>query len=359
MSIWKYADLIDPPPAEFRITLGEGNTPVIKSRSIGSGLGLSNLYFKLETNNPTGSFKDRFAASAVAHMLANGQSRCIATSSGNTGASLAAYCAAANVNCEIAIVEPAPVGKLKQMMSYGADIYRIKGFGLDPEITQRSFDCLEKLSEAPDAHMQVSSFLWSAPGMNGVQTVSFELADQFEQPIDYVFCQAGGSGLARAVAMGFWQLFERGEIAQSPKVDIVQPEGNNTAAGPLRDGSPEGQNVESTTNISGLQVATVNDGHEAIKVCRRSGGTGHLVSDELIWETQKRLAREEGIFSEPAGATGLAGVIQAFQEGRMRADDVVVCLITGSAFKDPKSIDVVLAPGDCRMDDVSVLEARL
>ena len=359
MSIWKYADWIDAPSEEFQITLGEGNTPVIPSRSIGPSIGLPNLFFKLEMNNPTGSFKDRFAASAIAHMMANQQTRCIATSSGNTGASLAAYCAATNVHCEIAIVEPAPAGKLKQMMSYGAEIYRIRGFGLDPEITQRSFDCLEQLSEAPDAHMQVSSFLWSAPGMNGVQTISFELAEQFEEPLDYVFCQAGGGGMTRAVAMGFWQLYERGQIAKSPRVDCVQPEGNNTMAGPLRDGWPEGQNVESTTKVSGLQVATVNDGHEVIKACRRCGGTGHLVPDQLIWDVQKRLAREEGIFTEPAGATGLAGVVQALEQGRLNANDRVACLITGSAFKDPRTIDRVLAPGDCRMDDVSVLEARL
>ena len=359
MSVWNWADWIGAPDSKFHCTLGEGETPLIRSRRIGPEAGLNHLYFKLETSNPTGSFKDRFAASAIAHMCAAGQTRCIATSSGNTGSSLAAYCAVAGISCEIVIVEPAPVGKLKQMMAYGARLHRVRGFGLDSAITQATFTCLEQVSDRPDAAMQVSSFLWSAPGMHGVQSLSLELHQQLPDGIDYVFCQAGGGGLTRAVALGFQQLVERGLLDRSPRVDCVQPEGNNTMAGPLRDGLPRGADVESTTRISGLQVATVNDGHDVIEVCRRCGGTGHLVSDEQIWNVQRRLAREEGLFAEPAGATGLAGILQAVEQKRLQPDDTVVCLITGSAFKDPVSLNDVLAPDDCPLVELGDLERRL
>src|SRR6186713_2129820 len=107
MSIWRWADLIEPIPAAARVTLGEGNTPLVRSRRIGPAAGLPNLYFKLDFATPTGSYKDRFAAAAVSHMVASGQSRCVATSSGNTGSALAAYCAAAGIGCRIAIVEAA------------------------------------------------------------------------------------------------------------------------------------------------------------------------------------------------------------------------------------------------------------
>ncbi|MEO1993832.1 MAG: pyridoxal-phosphate dependent enzyme [Planctomycetaceae bacterium] len=359
MSVWNWADWIGAPDTRFQCTLGEGDTPLIPSRRIGPQAGLDNLYFKLETTNPTGSFKDRFAASAIAHMRAAGQTRCIATSSGNTGSSLAAYCAVAGISCEIVIVEPAPVGKLKQMLAYGARLHRVRGFGLDSAITRSTFECLEEISDQPDAAMQVSSFLWSAPGMHGVQSISLELHQQLPDGVDYVFCQAGGGGLTRAVALGFQQLVERGMLDRSPRVDCVQPEGNNTMAGPLRDGDARGQEVESTTRISGLQVATVNEGHDVIAVCRSCGGSGHLVSDDQIWNVQRRLAREEGLFAEPAGATGLAGVLQAAALGRLQRDDAVVCLITGSAFKDPVSLNDVLAPQDCPLMELQDLEQRL
>ena len=108
MSIWRWADWIEHVPEEARTTLGEGDTPLIRSKRIGPEAGLRNLFLKLEAANPTGSFKDRFAAAAISHMVARGQHTCVATSSGNAGSSLAAYCAAADVSCRIAIVETAP-----------------------------------------------------------------------------------------------------------------------------------------------------------------------------------------------------------------------------------------------------------
>ena len=118
MSIWRWSDQLEPVPDAARITLGEGNTPLIRSRAIGPAAGLRNLFFKLESGNPTGSYKDRFAAAAISHMVARRQTDCIASSSGNTGAALSAYCAAVGIRCRIAIVETAPAAKLQQMMAY-------------------------------------------------------------------------------------------------------------------------------------------------------------------------------------------------------------------------------------------------
>jgi threonine synthase len=94
-----------------------------------------------------------------------------------------------------------------------------------------------------------------------------------------------------------------------------------------------------------LQVPTVIDGHEVIRACRDSGGSGYVVSDQQVWEAQKRLAREEGVFCEPAGAVSVAGVLTARELGEIDEEDVVVCLITGSGFKDSPSIDRML--DDC------------
>lgn len=358
MSIWRWHELIDPVPPGFRISLGEGQTPLIRSRRIGPEAGLRNLFFKLESANPCGSFKDRFGAGAISHMLAEGQTECIATSSGNTGAALAAYCAAAGIRCRIAIVETAPLGKMKQMLAYGAEVFRVKGFGLDPEISAETFSTLQEIGSRPGHAIQVSSYIYSPKGMAGCETLSFDLNAEMDSPIDHVFCPAGGGGLCVSVARGFATLVREGHIENSPAIECVQPEGNDTMAGPLRDGLERAREVSCTTEISGLQVANVNDGHLVIEECRPTGGTGHLVPDDAIWNVQKRLAREEGIFCEPAGAVALTGALQAVQKGDISRDATIVCLVTGIGFKDDASVERMVAGTDCPMLELSDLKAE-
>lgn len=358
MTIWRWAGMIDAPPAEARLSLGEGNTPVVRCRRIGRNASLPNLWLKLETTNPSGSYKDRFAVGAVSHMVAAGQTRAIATSSGNTGSALAAYCAAAGIACEIAVVESAPQAKLLQMGAYGAEIYRVRGFGLDEQITNETFEALRRLAAQPGAALQISAFRYSPLGMSGVQTIGFELAEQFSQPIDHVFCPAGGGGLVLAVARAFERFVQDGKLARSPAVECVQPEGNDTIAGPLREGLDRCRAIRCTSQISGLQVPSVIDGDEALAACRRSGGTGHLVTDEAVWAAQARLAREEGIFSEPAGATALAGALQAAEEGRIARDATVVCLVTGTGFKDSPSLEQMASQHGCPTIELDALKAR-
>jgi threonine synthase len=359
MSIWRWADWMDSVPEAARISLGEGDTPLIRSRSIGPAAGLRNLYFKLETVNPSGSYKDRFAAAAVSHLRATGRRRCIATSSGNTGAALAAYCAAAGVRCEIAIVETAPVDKLRQMLAYGAELFRVRGFGLDPDVTQKTFSLLQEWGGRGDAALVISAFRYCPVGMSGVQSISYELAEQLPERIDHVFCCAGGGGLTLAVARGFLCLHETGRLKGGmPRVECVQPEGNATIAGPLRQGRERAEAVTCTTAISGLQVPSVIDGDAVLPACRTTKGWGHLVADEFVWQVQARLAREEGIFCEPAAAVPLAGALQARAEGGLAEDATVVCLVTGVGFKDAASVERMVVDRPCPLLDPAELADR-
>jgi len=359
MSIWRWTSAIDPVDEDARLSLGEGDTPLVRSRSIGPAAGLDRLWLKLDHCNPTASFKDRYAAVAISQMIASGQTSCIATSSGNTGASLAAYSAAAGIDCRIAIVETAPLGKLQQMLSYGARIVRIRGFGIDVETTARVFSKLEQMASGPEAALQVSAFCYSPLGMSGIRSISYELDEQVEGPIDHVFCQAGGGGLAMGTAQGFLQMAEQGLLADLPRVHVVQPEGNDTIAGPLRDGKTNGQDVHCTTKISGLQVASVTDADGAIEACRATQGTGYLVDDQSVWDMQLRLAREEGIFCEPAAAVSLTAAIQALASGEISADATVVCIITGSGFKDPGSVEQMASDMQSPIVDLAGVEAAM
>lgn len=303
---------------------------MLRSRSIGPSVGLENLYFKLESLNPTGSYKDRFAAAAVSNLVSEDAIVCLGCSSGNTGAALAAYSAAVGLPCILAIVDSAPEAKLKQMQIYGATLVRVKRFGTDAAMTQTVSDGLADLATELGTTVQISAFCYAPVGMAGVQSISREIADS-STIFDHVFSPAGGGGLTLAVARGFEA------TDQSPAIHCVQPEGNDTIATPLRQGHDRARAVTCTTSISGLQVANVMDGHETVAACRRSGGTGYAVSDEFVFEVQSRLAREEGIFAEPAGAVAVAGAIRAAEMGEVASDANAVCLVTGSGFKDDSS----------------------
>jgi threonine synthase len=331
MSIWKWSDHWRPEiHPDHHLSLGEGDTPLLRSRRIGPALGLPNLFFKVETGQPTGSYKDRFAAVAVADMLARGCHTCLATSSGNTGAALAAYCAAAGIHCRVSVVETAPEGKLRQMRAYGAEVVREPGFGADEETTRRIFEGIVEAGRQPGVSFQISAYCLSPAGMQGVESIAFELAGQLTgvEPA-HVFCPAGGGGLTLAVARGF------AKIGRAAAVHCVQPLGNDTIAGALRSGAQRAAAIEgSSTGISGLQVPSVLDGDEVIAACRASGGSGHLVEDAAAREFRHRLATEEGIFTETAGAVALAGLVQAVSAGEVRAEDTLVALVTGSGFKE-------------------------
>ena len=354
--IWHWADALPAVAAEHRFTLGEGGTPLVRSRRLGPRAGLANLFFKLEAGNPTGSYKDRFAAAAISHLRAAGKTECLASSSGNTGAALAGYCAAAGLRCRIVVVETAPPGKLRQMLAYGAEIVRVRGFGLDPAVTARTFSTLQRLGAAPQRALQISAYAFSPAGMSGVETLGLELAAHFAGTPGHVFCPAGGGGLCLAVARGLATAVRRGELARSPAVHCVQPAGNATIAAPLRAGAARGQSVICTTRISGLQVPNVLDADEVIAACRASGGTGQLVEDEAVWQLQARLALEEGLFTEPAGAVALAGALQAAAAGEIDAGASVVCLLTGSGFKDESSVGRWVREDACPLVEVGELD---
>ena len=337
MNHWKYADWWGA-PKETVVTLGEGGTPLIRSAKLGAELGLRELWFKFEGANPTGSYKDRFAASAVSHLVRDGKKMCLGTSSGNTGAAVAAYCARARIGCFLAIVEGAPEGKLRQMLAYGARLVRIKNFGSSPGISAEVMNGLKGLAAEMSAGLEISAFVFSPRGMAGVMTISFEIAEQLGAKPMQVFSPAGAGGLTLAVARGFEVLSERQNWRGCASVHCVQPAGNDTIASALREGATTARAVESKTAVSGLQVGGVLDGNDVIAACRRSGGQGHVVTDEQAWAWQARLAKEEGIFCEPAGAVALAGVAAAVARGEVAAENPVVCLVTGSGFKDERAL---------------------
>ncbi|MCC6394552.1 MAG: pyridoxal-phosphate dependent enzyme [Bryobacterales bacterium] len=315
------------------VSLGEGNTPLVPSLRLAAKLGLRRLFFKLELCNPSGSYKDRFIAAHLSHMLSTGARACVATSSGNTGAALAAYCARYGLTCSIIVNQNAPAGKLAQMQAHGARVLRVQDFISSPDVTRQVFDTLERFSQQANAPLIVSAYRYCPQGMAGVESLGRELA--IHPNLRHVFVPLGGGGLYSAVCRG---------LHGSPAlVHAVQPEGCLTTVAAWLRGDDEIRPVESATAISGLAVPFDIDASLALRLLRENGGVAYPVSDNEVFQAQQLMLELEGIYTEPAGATALAGLLRALQSGQIQPGDDTICLVTGHGFKDPASITAAAA----------------
>ncbi len=340
----------------MRISLGEGNTPLVRSRWIGQSLGLKELYFKLEQTNPTGSYKDRFAAQLVSLLVAGGHELCLGTSSGNAGAAMAAYSAAAGITCVLCVPENAPAAKLTQIQAYGARLLRVRGM-VDSAVTLRAlFERLQDIARRSGMPLGVSAFALSPEAMAGIEPLGEELVAQLGAPPGHVFVPVGSGGCLIATWNGLRSAgrssghsaghnterpAERTEGAPGDrvvsKVYAVQADGNDTLVSAFRAGETQAREVTAQVppaRISGLGVPIDLDATRALQAVRESGGGAYVVEDERVWETQTQLAQREGLYVEPAGAVSVAGLCHAVQDGRIAPHERVVCLLTGHGFKD-------------------------
>jgi threonine synthase len=327
--------------------MGEGNTPVVQSVRIGPQSGLR-LFFKMELCNPSGSYKDRFAAAEASHLLQRKVQACVATSSGNTGAALAAYCARYGIACAIFVNEYAPAGKLRQMQKLGARIFRVRDFVTSPDVTQSVYRRLQQMAAENSIPVVVSAYRYCPEGMRGVEKIGAELIAQCQDGIDHIFVPVGGGGLFTAICRGMGTA--RGFRT---KIHAVQPEGCATVVSAFEDGRGEILPVTSTTCISGLAVPFDMDASVCLAELRKSGGHGIAVPDREVFAAQLQMMREEGIWCEPAGAAALAGCLRARERGWVGRGESAVCIVSGHGFKDPASL---LSAADER--PLAVIEER-
>jgi threonine synthase len=283
--------------------------------------------------NPSGSYKDRFVAAQMREFIRTGVRVCVATSSGNTGAALAAFSSRLNISSTIFVNESTPPGKLLQMQAHGARIFRVRDFGTSPAVSQRILRRLQQVCDEQSIPIVVSAYRFCPEGMRGVEAIATELYSQANIAIDHVFVPVGGGGLYSAVCRGFAAM-----ESPRPQVHAVQPAGCATVVSAYQELRDEIFPVTSMTRISGLSVPLDIDARLALTELRNCGGRGIAVSDDEVFSAQKRMMREEGIWCEPAGAAPLAGLLRAYEEGWITAGALVVCLVTGHGFKDLDSL---------------------
>ena len=331
MLLEKYREFLPLGDVAEIVSLGEGNTPLVKSGNLNQS---GNLFFKMEQLNPTGSFKDRFAAVETALMKQAGITTFIATSSGNTGSALAAFSAKHGLRCLLFVNEIAPVNKLKQMLIYGAEVFRVKDFGVTNEISAPIFRRLQDLAEESKTRLVISAYKYSPEGMEGVKTIAYEMVEQLGEVPENVFIQVGGGGLLSSIWRGFNDLRTRNLIDKLPKIIGVQPELNDTMVTPFTKNLENAREVNTTTSISGLAVQVDIDATLALRSVQNSGGFGMTVTDTEIYQTLNKLALREGVYVEPAGAASVAGYLKAISSGLINKNEKSVCILTGHGLKD-------------------------
>ena len=317
----KYKELLPVNSSTPMISLGEGDTPLVKSSRLGKELGCEELYFKLEGCNPTGSFKDRGMVVAVAKAMEEGSRAIMCASTGNTSASAAAYGGRCNLST-IVLVPKGDVakGKLAQAMAHGAKILAVSG----------SFDQALKVVRAFTGQHSVTLVNSVNPyRIEGQKTAAFEIVDVLGDAPDYVCIPVGNAGNITAYWRGFVEYRDLGFSRGIPKMMGFQAAG----AAPIVMGSPVSN---PKTIASAIRIGNPANWQGALNARDESGGVIDTVSDEEILTAYRLLATHEGVFCEPASAAAFAGFMKLSRGNPGLAKGRVVCIITGAGLKDPE-----------------------
>ena len=301
-------------------SLGEGETPLVKSNRLGADLGCSELYFKLEGCNPSGSFKDRGMVMAIAKALEDGSRAIMCASTGNTSASAAAY----GAHCDLPTMVLIPkgevaMGKLAQAMAYGATIILING----------NFDIALALVREFTVKHEVKLVNSVNPDrIEGQKTAAFEVVDDLGEAPDYLFIPVGNAGNITAYWKGFKEYKAVGRSKKVPQMMGFEAEG----AAPIVKGVPI---ANPQTIASAIRIGNPASWQSALTARDESRGVIDSVTDDEILEAYRIMASREGIFCEPASAASVAGLIKLQRQGLDLAGRQVVCIITGNGLKDP------------------------
>src|SRR5664279_2572248 len=326
-SIWRYADLLPvAAPAEQR--LAPGFTPLVEAPRLAETLGLGELWLKLDTANPTHSFKDRVVAVAAAKALELGRTTLSCSSTGNLANAVAARAAAEGLEAVVLVPASLEPEKLIATSIYGARIIAVEG----------SYDDCSRLSvelsfELDWAFVNVGLRSYYAEGS---KTLAFEIAEQLGWSLpDAVIAPIGSGSMFTKVHQGFSELLELGLVGgPSPRLFGGQGEGCSPVALAFDNGSKV-KPVRANTIAKSIAIGSPADGDLAVATARESGGSIHAVAEDQIVDNIALLAETTGVFGETAPAVTLGALRSAVERGELGESDRVVLLVTGDGLKTP------------------------
>lgn len=340
-SLWRYHEVLPIYDTNNIISMGEGVTPLIKSRALASALGLKHLYFKDERQGPTGSFKDRQATVAISALKEMGVDEVVVASTGNVAIAYSAYGAQAGIKLWAFFPALTPSDKMREAAVYGAEIIKTTG----------TYDQTKQLAAqfARAKSLFLDKGIKSVAAIEAMKTMAYEIAEQLGQELDngerwrspdwFLQGVSGGMGPI-GVAKGFRELRDFGLVDKLPAFGLIQ----STGCAPMTEAYERGQRVATPITDSSTIIATLATGDpgRAYEILydyvQENGGHFTSATDEEAFNAIRVLARNDGISVEPATGVTFAGLFRMVREGIIKPDDVVVVNCSGHTLPVEKTI---------------------
>jgi len=339
-SMWRYRDLLPIGSREHEISLGEGNTPLIRSR-----LDLHcQVWVKDEGRNPTGSMKDRALSVAVSAAVAAGQRKVIIASTGSAGMAASAYAARAGIRCLVLVPRPTTRERLVVMAALGAEVLEVSG----------TFEDLMAIIAQARQHgwAELTTYRKANPYQaEGPKTIAYEIFQRMGAAPDAVVVPIGGGGTLAAIWRGFKDLAEMGLVGRLPRMIGVQNVHFNALQIALERGLTTDDEILALDLDANVPVITRNlkhafppDSEIALQALRESGGTVVTATDDEAVAAQVQLARADGIFAEPSSAITLAAVGKLAASGQLGPQHTVVTIMSGSGLREVQTAMETIRP---------------
>lgn len=326
--LWRWAEILPVRLEKNRLTLGEGDTPLLPATRLGKASDFKNLYIKDESANPTASFKARGLVMAVAKAIELGIKEFVIPTAGNAGGALAAYAARAKAAAHVFMPKDAPLANQLEVKAFGADLVLVDGL---------ISDAGKLAAEESKKHGWFDVSTFKEPyRLEGKKTMGLELAGQFNWNLpDVIFYPTGGgTGL-----VGMWKAFDELEKmgwinSKRPRMVSVQAEGCAPIVRAFEQGSERAEFWNGAETIAaGLRVPGPFADRQILRAIRQSKGAAMAVSDAEIVIAQKEIASNEGIFACPEGAAAWAALKKLQKQGWVKPEEQIVLFNTGSGLK--------------------------
>jgi threonine synthase len=325
--MWRYAPVL-PARAESIVSLGEGMTPLIRTRRLGARVGADDLWVKDEGLNPTGSFKARGLSCAISMAVELGIKKVAIPSAGNAASALAAYAAAAGIEAHIFMPRDVPQSNYIECKAFGSHVTLVDGL---------ISDCAKIVNDgrATEGWFDVST-LKEPYRIEGKKTMGYELCEQMGWQLPDVIFYPTGGGVG---IIGMWKAFDEMEAlgwigSRRPKMIAVQAEGCQPVVRAYEAGEQRSQFWENAHTVaSGLRVPKPLGDFLILEAVRKSGGTAIAVSDDQLIDAGIQLASEEGIFVAPEGAACVAALEKLLASGFLKKEERIVIYNTGAGLK--------------------------
>jgi threonine synthase len=328
--LWRYMPLLPLESTKGIAPLQVGWTPLYKAERLEELFGIKNIYIKDDGRNPTASFKDRASAVGVAKAIELDKKVICAASTGNAASSVSGFAACMGIENYIFVPANAPEAKVTQLLIYGSHVILVDGD------YDTAFDfCLKAVEEFGwyNRSCAINPYL-----VEGKKTAAFEICEQLDFNVpDKVIMSVGDGCSISAVWKGFKEFYDLGVIDKLPQMVSVQAEGSNPVNRAYRKGVREFDYETPNTLADSISVGIPRNGYKALNALNKSNGIAIDVSDEEILQAMTTLARHTGVFGEPAGVTGFAGLQKMVKEGHIEKEESVALIVSGNGLKDVKS----------------------